>query len=495
QGTTARKHLNQMILSVAGQDDDATVLWLKRWRKLIVMCYLSARQVDDARTAIQRYQQDYTAKDAATLILRARILLMNDQAQDSVELLASHTDKPEADMLYLLARLRAGILTPVEAVKIGLQQITTHGADERLGYSLWAVVAEASQRAGDRTTAVNALEHVVAYRQRKSVDTLFDFNIDSLWNAYIDFALYQGNKAQFLIGQDEKWFAAAKKYFRKKPLIARAYYALLMHRAQGEESRVAAADMLVKSLKRRKHGGEILRQLFVRSKYFPAISDVPEPARRTLVDVALAQNDIPLASEIMATLVTPPKDNTGYMWYLRRARILVLGGQAQRGADALNEFITGKGDKLSKEQVERLLQVVFDLQTVGAHDAAIQLFQRVSTLTDDEKIRRELFYWMADSRRAQNRYPEAAHLYLKSAMLPDGKGLDPWGQTARYQAAECLGQAGLIEDAHELFQHLLRVTREADRRAVLEHEIHKLRLSRVRENKAATEEIVEQGVE
>lgn len=493
QGTTARKVLHHLIISATGQEDDVIIGWLKQWRRLVILSYLAEHLVNDAHTAILRFQQDYAANDIDILLLRARVLLMNQQPQEVVELLAKHTDNPVAGMLYLLAQLRAQQRTPVKVVQAGLRQMRGKWADAALKISLWAVVAEAAQRAGDRATAVTALEHVLVSSKLSLSDKLFDFSVDSLWNAYIDYALHSGNKAQFLIGQDDKWFAAAKTFFKKDPLKARAFYALLLHRGQSDENRLHAAQMLESSLKRRKHGGALMRQLFTNSKYFTSISAIPEPVRRSLVDVALAQNDIPLASEIMATLDTPPKDNSGYMWYLRRARILVLGGQAAKGARALNEFVTTQAKTLNREQIDRLLQVVFDLQTVNAHAEAYLLFEQITALVTDEKLRRELFYWMAESRKAQTRYAEAAHLYLKSAMLPDGKGLDPWGQTARYQAAECLGQAGMVEDAYFLFNHLLRVTKEPDRRAVLQHEIHKLHLSKT--NGGQIGEVAEQGVE
>ena len=52
------------------------------------------------------------------------------------------------------------------------------------------------------------------------------------------------------------------------------------------------------------------------------------------------------------------------------------------------------------------------------------------------------------------------------------------GQTARYQAAKSLGKAGLIEDAYFIYQRLLKVTKEADRRAVLRYEVQKLQLAK-----------------
>jgi len=89
-------------------------------------------------------------------------------------------------------------------------------------------------------------------------------------------------------------------------------------------------------------------------------------------------------------------------------------------------------------------------------------------------LQREIYYWMADSRKAQQDYTAAARLYLRSAMHAGNNGLDPWGQTARYQVAEMLAKADLLQDAHALYQQLLDVTKEPARRAVLKHELQKL---------------------
>jgi TolA-binding protein len=97
--------------------------------------------------------------------------------------------------------------------------------------------------------------------------------------------------------------------------------------------------------------------------------------------------------------------------------------------------------------------------------------------TNDPKLQRELYYWMAESRKASEAYAEAARLYLKSAMLLDPKAGDPWGQTARYQAADALAHAGMVRDARVLFQQLLKTTTDPGRRAVLNRQLQKLWLN------------------
>jgi predicted negative regulator of RcsB-dependent stress response len=61
--------------------------------------------------------------------------------------------------------------------------------------------------------------------------------------------------------------------------------------------------------------------------------------------------------------------------------------------------------------------------------------------------------------------------------------MDPWAQTARYHAAKALVEAGLLEDARQIYSSLLRATRDASRRAVLENEIQRLHLVKATKHK------------
>jgi len=486
QGQSAREALRSLILTASGDgDEQITRGWLQKWRRLIIHSYIAEGSNEDALIAILRFQQDYDVDKKEILVLRARALLLNKRPAEAAELLVKQAGEPEAGMLFLLAQLRSEGRSPVKVMQAGLRHLRGKWANKTLRSELWAVVAEAAMGTGDRGTVVNAVEHVVADSKVLS-SNLFDINADHLWNAYFDYALYEGNQAQLLIGQDKSWFNYALKSAKKYPIRQRALYALLMHRASNEEDRIKAAKLFIKSIHTRKNNSYLIQQLFSQSRLYPSLSDVPEPVRRTMIDIALARQDIPLASQIMATLAEPPKGKTSYMWHLRRARILIMGGKPQQGVKALARF-TKDNSKASRTQIDHLLQVVFDLQTVGEHDAAYDLFNDVIESTTDKKLHRELYFWMADSRKAQENYNEAAELYLKSAMLLDGEGWDPWGQTARFHAAKALGKAGLIEDAYYILQRLLKVTVEEDRKAVLRYEVQKLQMVKSGDKEAELE--------
>ncbi len=448
--------------------------WLTRWRRMVMDSYMVDGLVKDAHLAAVRFYQDYGDQDLQTRLSRAHILLSADRADEAVDLLADDIKEPHAAVLYLLAQLRSDSRPPRKVLQAALRQMRGDWVDPALRQQLWAVAAEAAMRSGDRASAANALEHVIAASRDISLpEGLFDFTPDTLWNAYIDFATHVGNKAQFLIGQDKQWFDAAAKAARKQPVRSRSLYALLMLQGETETSRNLAAQKFVTSLSKRKQGGSLLRALFLDSRQYADYEMIPLTARHVMVDVALADSDIKLASALMATIQIPPEGTDKYFWELRRARIFVMGGNTAAGAESLRAILASN-PKLSQEQLDRLLQVVFDLQTVKAHDAAYDLFNKVMQRTEDPKLQRELYYWMAESRKASEAYAEAARLYLKSAMLLDPKAGDPWGQTARYQAADALAHAGMVRDARILFQQLLKTTKDPGRRAVLNRQLQKL---------------------
>ena len=476
KGKSAQLLLQELIWTLSLSHPESPQ-WLTRWRRMVMDSYMVDGSVEDANLAAVRFYQDYGDQDVQARITRAHILLSANRADEAVDLLAGDLKDPHAAALYLLAQLRSDSRPPRKILQAALRQMRGDWVDPALRLQLWAVAAEAAMRSGDRASTANALEHVIAAnRDMPLPEGLFDLTPDALWNAYIDFATHVGNKAQFLIGQDKQWFDAAAKAAKKQPVRSRSLYALLMLQGETEASRNLAAQKFVARLSKRKQGGNLLRALFLDTRQYADYEMIPLAARHVLVDVALADSDINLASALMATIQVPPDGTDKYFWELRRARILIMGGNTEAGAESLNTILAAN-PKLSQEQLDRLLQVVFDLQTVKAHEAAYDLFLKVMQRTKDPKLQRELYYWMAESRKASEAYAEAARLYLKSAMLLDPKAGDPWGQTARYQAADALAHAGMVRDARVLFQQLLKTTTDPGRRAVLNRQLQKLWLN------------------
>lgn len=458
--------------------------WLPQWRRLIIDSYINNQQFDDAQIATTRFYQDYPKQNIADTLLRARIYLINGHADDALGLLEQQVKHPQVATLYLLAQLRSLQRPANKVVQAGLRQLQSDSIDEELKLQLWAVIAEGSKRSGDRATTANAMEHVLADKDNQRLpDGLFTFNADSLWNSYIDYATWFGNRKQFLIGQDQQWFKAAKAAEKKQPVRSRSLYALLMLQGQEQSFRIRATERFIALMKSRKQGNSLLKQLFMESSQFTRKENIPVEIRHALVDIALAQSEIQLASELIATIQEPPTGADNFFWHLRRARIFILGGDEANGVKALDKLIRSYAI-IPKAQVDHLLQVIFDLQTLGTHGQAIELLNQVLVKALEPNIQREIFFWIADSYKADEAYMQAARFYMKSATHIAEKDKDPWAQTARYQAAESLAKAGLLNDARALFKQLLAVTKEPARRAVLQHELQKLWL--LKDENAAT---------
>jgi len=483
QGNKALVILQNLIWSLP---DNAAMAqhWLPQWRKLIISSYVNEHQFSDAQIATTRFYQDYPKQDIADILLRARIYLINGHADDAEILLKPFIKQPAAATLYLLAQLRSLQRPANKVVKDGLKQLRSDDLDDTLKLQYWAIIAEASKRSGDRPTAANAIEHILADKDKNNLpDGLFNFDADSLWNSYIDYATWFGNRQKYLIGQDSQWFKAAKSAEKKQPVRSRSLYALLMLQGQQQSFRIKATERFIALMKNHKQGNDLLNQLFMKSNQFLHKENIPTEIRHALVDIALTQSEIKLASELMASIKAPPEGVDSFFWDLRRARIFILGGDEAKGIKALDKLIAGYAI-IPEAQVDRVLQAIFDLQTLGLHQQAIKFLDLLRGKALSAEMQREIFFWIADSYKAEEAHKQAARFYIKSATHITEKSQDPWSQTARYQAAESLAKAGLLSDARILYTQLLKVTREPARRAVLQHELQKLWLLKG-ENEAA----------
>jgi hypothetical protein len=461
--------------------------YLKRWRRDVLYAYMSMDKARDAYLASAHYFNDYKQTSIQEQLLRIRILLAAGYAEDAAALIKAQKRSDELFYLTMLAELRqlpesarsilsrslrkVRKITPAKNKPVSKKQRT-------LIIALWAVIAEAASVAGNKATQTNALEHVIV-----NIDVLpqglFKIDADTLWQAYIDYATETGNTARLLIGQDKPWIDAAVKAEKKQPVKSRSLYAFLSINAGIEHNREIAVTSLIGLLKQRQGGGKLMQQLYLESQQYQNISSIPLFARHALVGVALQQSNLIQASSIMATINQPPENADVYFWQLRRARILVMGGDIEHAVTALSSILDNYPE-LTIEQYEQYLQVVFDLQTVQVHQEALILFKRLLPRVSDIKLKRELYFWIAESSKAVQDYTSSARYYMISAMLPDEDSMDPWAQTARYQAAESLAKAGMVDDARKVFNHLLRVTKDPTRRARLLQELQKLWLVRDR---------------
>ena len=217
----------------------------------------------------------------------------------------------------------------------------------------------------------------------------------------------------------------------------------------------------------------ILKRLLLDSGSFSDLGNLPLDVRYDLVEYLLNSQQIADASRLMDSLAEPPEGTSRLNWQMRRARVLVLAGNSDAGHSAMQQILD-ENPQLEARQIDRLMQVVFDFQAAGVHTSAINFLRQVAARDLDDQRRRELHFWLGDSFKGKDLHLEAAHNYLLSAGHLDPFSMDQWAQTARFEAAIQLQEAGLREDAARIFQRLKNVSDDPGRRAMLQTRIDRL---------------------
>ena len=467
QRESARRVLREQLW----QDRAGESAEYQGWRRMVIESYVDDARVEDARIAMLRFDQDFSSDDLDWLLLRARVLIEAGRYRQAMDLLQGR-DEWQARLTVALAGFRLGQFDKAELWAQVKKRAAAEGLDPDERASVWALGYYAAERMSpvDRVVALESL----LQSGRQSSLKLFQVPVDRLWQAYVEYAELVGNRAELLLGADEQWLDLAASNSQATPVKARSLYALLMLRSSNDEAVNRAGGGYMKTFAEIDESEQhLLQSLFNRSETFSSARRIPAGIRFQLVDLALKAADIEEATRLMSGLDRVPAGTDRFDWQLRRSRVLILGGRYDEGNQVLQTLI-GEYTEPNPQATDRILQVLFDLQTVELHEEAIAHFNRLLQLDIEPRRRREIVYWVADSWRGLEKYQQAALLYLQSAMMPGPGAMDPWAQTARFNAAESLQLAGLVDDARRIYQDLLRVTEDAARRSVLSHKIQQL---------------------
>lgn len=469
----ARQFLRRLLWQERG-----TPAALARWRRMVIRSYLVDDDLADAETAVRSYQQDFGARGDSWNTLRGTILLRQEHYRRALSVLAG-VQTYEGRLLLLLAGLRSGQYEPARVLAGALDLARVTAGRPGLQRQAWILAADAAVRSDNAPQRLSALEHALDFPAGTDAgDPLFQVDADDLWRGYEHVASRIGNHLHLLVGDDSAWLARAKAYERNYAPYARALYAFLAIRSASAKTRELAQVQLADSLFA-DHDGRVAQALFTHSARFKSLDRVPAPVRYRLVNHAIADGDIALAGRVMQSIKTPPPGENADDWALRRARVLIYAGNFQDSL-ALLSGLLDRNHVPTDKFVRHYLQVVFELQTAGANQAAGNLLRSLFPLVRNPEMRRQILFWIADSDKARGKYTRAAELYLRSASYHGAAANDMWGQTARYNAAYALAKAGLIADARSVYQRLLQSTRNPQRRAAIQRRMQQLWLLRSR---------------
>ena len=443
-------------------------------RRKIFLSYLWDDNLGDTNIAMDRFQREYFPDDNRWNLLRARVLLRSNEPSKAVSQIASVTSH-EARLIRLIGRLRNGSLTPNEIIDkakaIDPSRLKSEQRIER-----WALIAEAAKRAGVLRIQVDALEQALSLSREVNDKPIIDPAEHDLLTAYLALAERAGNGAHLLVGDFDGWLGHADSLIKKTPIDARAIYVYLAQ-SVGLPNLVKGAWSKFAASLRRQDLTALIYRLFGPGRPLGEFSVLGATIALELSEEAMKNGNIKLAADLSAGVVQPPKGSSWLGWRLRQARMNIYAGNADDGLQILESIFDAITDASEKE-IDRILQLVFDLQTLGLHQDSVNTLERLLGFSKNRNQQREILFWIADSLNAIGESERAALFFLRSASMQGGEDL--WIQTARYRAAGALEKAGLIDDARALYKNLLAVTRDPKRREQLTRKLQDLWLIEAR---------------
>lgn len=470
QGAQARERLARLLWTDQRPGNAET----QRYRDLIIRSYMVDGKTEAARISMLRYQQDYPENEQDIVLLRAEVLMASQRYTDAKRILQPlEADYP--GLLLMLAQLRLGQDLNEDQLKKLRWLSSLEDVPEQEQYLAWGIRAEHDFAKSDLTGSILAQERLLALNPGEN--DFFQARALRLWRWYESLALELANSRRLLQGDDRTWLELALEKSETEPVESRALYAYISTESRDKDIRQAAHKAFMESLIGLNHG-DVIAEALHRPLYSQQGEFWPTRVKYFLAERALIKGDVTEASRYLLSLDHAPEGEDNINWNLRRARVLIMAGLVEQG-DALLQHLVA-GNELSSKQTDKLMQVLFDLQTVQAHDEAINLFRALLKRSKSLKLQRELHFWIADSYHAKGEFEKASLSYLQSAAVSGGGNGILWAQSARYQAARALANAGLLRDARDIFATLLHVTKDEGRKARLRHEMQLLRLKQIK---------------
>ena len=334
----------------------------------------------------------------------------------------------------------------------------------------------AAEVLSDTAAQVLYLESMLSLDIRYPVfDETYQVTADDLWELYNKQGLIIANDNGLLFGNDTPWIKLSDQLIKEAPEKALALNAALVLHTNNFATRQEQHKTIVEIIEKRKSGLELINQLYLHSAKVKDVKVLPVEVRYRLVDYALSESDYFEASKIMTSLDEPPQGKSLFDWRMRKARVLVLHGDYQQSEDLIRKTFSEK-KSITLGELDRYIQVVFDFQTVQQPQQALNLFKLISLKGLSEKLKREIYFWKAESYYSLEKYDRAALFYLESARAVSGEENDLWGQSARFKAGGSLVQAKIYVDAEKVYKDLLLITASDSRKALIGQNLQKIRL-------------------
>ncbi|MEK9785708.1 MAG: hypothetical protein VW546_06845 [Gammaproteobacteria bacterium] len=441
----------------------------------IIEGFLATDDVERADAAALDFQNDYEPKEPSWIVLQARLALRQDDPARAAEMLQDAPSVSTRLWLIFSEWRSLTIEAPVALSRLGAIPIPAESETlERTRTAMVAVIADQPSLAATR---VNALERLIEWTEE--LDPLLALDLpQALLAAYGHIAHTVIQDWGMNSSSAESLWQALWQRGDLSALEERALAVNLIWTGLYPSTPVSGYGWLIRHcLSHQKF--ELIQMFFGDRGVLANYEALDDGALLILMDEALRNTDFALAAELQRLIRKRPDTIDLGAWVVRTARIQVLGGYPELGADQLDRWLSSLKE-ISPGSLDRVMQIMFDLQFLEQHELAIKLFQSASRLIRTADQKRELFYWMGQSWLGMGEPARAAAYFLESASL-SGPNAVLWRRSALYQAGLALEAAMFFDDAVRVYQQLLSGTNDAKLQAKLQYRLAQIQLARIRQ--------------
>jgi len=438
----------------------------------IIKSLLKMDDLDGAYAESEKFQSEYSPSEPSWKVLQARISLGQGDPDRAVTVLDG-VDSIAARMWLVYAQWMGSRETSGVAL-LRLSTIGIPAGSTHLERTRSAMIAKLSVGQAYAETRASAVERLIDWGGEP--EPLLNINSgQALLEAYAHIAGSVISSSE-LGSQEDLWLMLWGSE-ALTPLQQRALAVHLLWNKRYPVTSQSGYGWLIRHCL--SEGKLTLLGAFFGDQGLLATYDfLDDDALLTLMDQALRDSDFALAAELQRRVRKRPDSIDPGSWTVRSARIQVLGGDPERGADDLLRWLNGLGE-MSPDSLDRVMQIMFDLQFLEQHELAIRLFEAAARLIRTADQKREIFYWMGQSWLALEESAVAAAYFLESAGL-SGPNDALWKRSALYQAGLALEAGALYEDASRIYEQLMVGAVDPKMQAKLQYRLAQIQLARIR---------------
>ncbi len=456
-------------------DQGSTLEDRKRARRFLIEMHVSLGDHLNAQIDATRFHSEFKPQETTWFIKRATIEHAAGRTELATQILAP-INAITAKLLQTYFRFLTGNINSVEAnqnLQMQLQRKRISREQKKLAYAIGAELVKGRDNSDALLHKVSKLEKYHYTDAKDLYPQIIRFSDASLNQTYVALGEYLVNEAGLLGSSMGQWYGLAQRLEEQGELLkAKALYSQVLQDKSNPVLSSAALNRYVQILL---EGDNlpVLKHLFGEKVHsIGNLKGLKSDSSTRILDYALAQSDADLIALIAPYLGNAPASVKLEDWLLQKARIDIFSGRFAQGKEKLYEWINAY-PVLDGEQVDKVLQPVYDLQAANENQMSLELFDAISNKTLSKRHKREILFWKAQSNENMGERLKAAALYLESALVQDN-GFDEWGQSARYHAASTLMEAAYYEDAKRLFEGLLLATKDSARLTTIKQSLQRL---------------------